>query len=574
MPLSVAAQRRALWVAFVLLTALDVISWRALWRARVPAPQTLHKAVFEYSAAGDILPRAVPWSYFMLPQPYFPKADVLVTPPGHPILVTLGAQSPVRALDVDVYEQRVPPLLQVQPRAEGPFLTLLRSEDGTPFTKPMRQVPPAGAALSSLERCFVPPGPLRISLRQTEKALTVTAGTCAWSFESDPSAVLIDAFGSSARFELLNESSHAPASTRVWVLVLVILASLVHRAGLRNARFVGTDAAGVVTVLLASLVSPLWLMLWGIKGVVGLVILAADLVSRARRSAPWRWGLAAGSLAVAAAAMTLDAHSLAALNTAYNEHDMGDDPAPLRASARSTLPPPDHTTHLVMGYSNVNGQALGRGAYGPGALDGVLQRACGSQRVFARSAVDGANGCFMAPVWNAQTTALDRLQTRIYFGGFNDDLTPPPSHFAIWISTVLGILPTKDPYPRPMLLWEAGARANLEEHRREELLGCLSSMLESGGRSSFIHVYDLATFDLGVPRRFGRDRWELARKHAVASRGGQYVDQRSLLPGESPVYFNDLSHLSEVGYRVLAQNLCTLVGQPVQDPSTASSEAP
>jgi hypothetical protein len=403
--------------------------------------------------------------------------------------------------------------------------------------------------------CWGDTEPVVVTLAQGD-ALEVRAGRCAWSLPGPAAEVTVVSPESTARLDETGEGLLAASRVRWWLLALLVLASVASRLALARTAWIGVDVAAVLTVLAASAVTPLWVLAWALKGLAG-AALGAWLVARAAWSSRrWRWALGGGLGVVLAAFITVDPRWVVELNTAFN-HLWANKDAPGRTgNARASTTPGPDATHLVVGYSAVNGSGLGTGAYGQGALDRHLQRTCGGDGTsFARHALDGANLCFMAGTWNQVAATLPRLTRRVFYGGFNDDLTAPVGRVGVWLATVLSVLPSSNPAPRYNLAWERGARANLVDGRRDELLACLER-LAAGHPAPLTYVYDVGTFDLGHARRFGRDRWVVEKRRVVEAAGGNLVDLKSLLPGESPVYFNDVTHLSEVGYQEVARNLC------------------
>ena len=548
---------RILLAVFAVLTLVDVFSFRALWRGYVTNETAVQKAAFENQADGSITARAVKWGYAMFPQPYFASPSALILPPGYPMLVTTDAVSN-NAFQLHVYEERAPAMIMVKATGAAHFEALLADGSGNPVLEPVGDAPPARAAFDGLVGCFENKEDIRFFFNQGPQ-LTVTAGRCKWTVATSNAQVLVDPFAASARLELETAAAFASLGTRWWLVLLVMLASIIHRFSMKNASWVGTDATATLFVCIASAVTPLFVVIWCAKGILGLLIAAWQVLSLARRNRRWRMAL--GSLAAVGVvlALTVDPRKVWELNTVINER-VSDDGHPSRLHGRSAARPPDATTHLVLGYSMVNGAALDKGAYGDGALDSVLQKTCGDERIhFARHALDGANGCFMRKAWNDLTPGMPSLKQRIYFGGFNDDLTAPATRLSVWISTIVGVLPTRNPYPRPLTLWGSAATSNLDTERMADLMSCVEELAANGGNAPLMHVYDLASFDLGHPRLWNREVWMEARRKAVESHGGKFVDMRTLLPRESPVYFNDVSHLSEVGYQALARGLCALM---------------
>jgi len=205
----------------------------------------------------------------------------------------------------------------------------------------------------------------------------------------------------------------------------------------------------------------------------------------------------------------------------------------------------------------VNGAALQRGAYSSGAFDAVLQAECGQATVVSRHSLDGANACFMAAEWNALASSLPELRQRIFLGGFNDDFTPRlPFMQLVWIG-LMGWIPSTDPFPHDMDVWRHFSAGNLAT--TPTLLDCTRALAAAVPSAPLLHVYDLTSADLGRPRQFGREAWVALRREAVESAGGRFVDQRELIPLQSPIYFNDYVHPSEVGYHVMARALCPLL---------------
>ncbi|MEW5852360.1 MAG: hypothetical protein AB2A00_26455 [Myxococcota bacterium] len=543
---------RALWLAFAALTVLDVASWHSLLRAWQPAGNAISKAVFIYARdehgqpTSHITARATAWSYTMLPQPAFSDENALTVPPGYPVMART-AEGGATEMRVELYEARSPLLLQVRSAGtSAPFETLLVDESGTATREPMLDTPPPMARLQTLLTCFSAQEPVVFHVRQGAQ-LQVEAGRCRWDLPVVTAELALSSADSSMLIQRVAGAPLAETRWRWWLLVLVALASVVHRLALRTPAWVGTDATAVVVVFAASWLTPLWIALWAVKGAAGCALLAATVVMKARVSPRWRAGALTGVVG-GGALLWVGPQGFAELNTRFNHWNAsGNMPG-------SSTAPASGTTHLVLGYSTVNGAALDEGGYGKGALDGVLQEVCGGPGItYARHAVDGANHCFIADTWSQVARGLPTTRQRIFVGGFNDDLTAPATRLSIWLGTLLAFVPSRA-LPRPHDTWAACSVANLEAPRRAELLSCVERVAAEG--PPLVHVYDVASFDLGHARRFGRDAWLAERRAAVEKRGGIFVDGRELMPGESPVLFNDMVHPSEVGYRVMMNELC------------------
>lgn len=526
---------RTVHVAFALLTLADAGAWHDLVEAVRPAG--VAKAAYERDPGKPITVRALDWQYKMLPAPSFIDERTLVVPPGQPIVVSRD----VKPFRWRQYEDRGAPFVLVV--AEGGAAHLARDGDGRPVLERLGESPPPVSRLLDLLGCF--DADQEVAFDVTPGA--VQAGRCRW--DGVPSGdVVVQAPHSPARIEVAAPLSLGERTPRWWLLALVLLGSVLGRLVLRSAAWAATDAAGTLLVLGLSFVTPFWIVLWCAKDGAGALAGAVALA----RGAKGRALLAGTALVVVAAAWWVDPVRVAATNTAFNERSAG-------RPGDTSLSPPQGTTHVVLGYSVVNGAALARGSYGEGALDQQLAKVCGRPgRVFARHAVDGANACFMADHWNEKAAALPALRQRVVLVGFNDDLTAAATRWQLWVRTLVGLLPLADPQPRLLSTWDLGAKANLEPARAAELLACLER-LARGTKAPLLVVNDLPSFDLGRERAFGRQAWAPLRLVAVEGAGGSLVDMRALLPGESPVYFNDVVHPSEVGYQAMAAALCPLL---------------
>ncbi len=553
-----------LWMAFGLLTLMDGCALRALWWLHEPARGTVEKTVYEFDdATGHIIPRGVAWGYPMLPQPRWLTAEVLLLPPGFPVSVFTTVEQ--AAFGVLVYEDRTPLLVQVT-RPDGVVVTLLR-RNGEPVLEPMTTTPPPVAALLPLVDCVAPDAPLAWTFAQDAATLRIQTGVCSWELAGDHHQVTVDSYATSARLDVESPALQAGFYLRWWMLLLLLAASMVARLGLKNATWIGMDATATVITAAASLVTPLFFVIWLLKGAVGLALgaWAAWLATRTRRRL--RVFVLGGVAAGVVAAVTVDPVWLAERYTVLLERDHLGEQAPNFALGRVASRIPANTTHLALGYSTVNGAALHRGAYAHKAWDAILAAQCGTpQTVYARHALDGGNTCLLGNAWATLSLSLPALKHRVFTGGFNDDLVPPPLHPGALVSLLAGTVPSQQAYPQPMAAWEVVARANLQPDRVASSVACAGALARAG--APLVHVQDVSSFDLGIPRRFGREAWVKHRKAAVEAAGGTYVDMRTLIPGESPVYFNDYVHPSEVGYVVMARALCPLLA------GTPSKETP
>jgi hypothetical protein len=546
--------RRVLVATFLLLGALDVFAWRGLIVTHAPDPASVSKVVF----AGESKPiRAenVAWQYPMLPQPSFIDGHTLVVPPGYPIAF-MRSES-LKGLEVELYETRTPAMILVERDSTGALAFLGLDENGAPRVRDVGDAPPSITEILALQSCYGDGETVRFTVK-LEEPLAVTGGRCTWELASSTGRVIVDSPDSSSHIEAIIGSRFATFGIRLWLLVLLFAASLLHRAPFMNTRFIGTDGTAVVAVLAASFVAPVWIVLWGMKFAVGMLFGALELAKLAMRRKSVRVPLVALLLAVVGLGAFVDPAAVAKANNRFNQRG--------KASVDTSVSPSPHTTHLVLGASMVNGAALAHGAYGDGALDQVLARECASaDRSYARFAIDGGSACFMRDMWNETYASLPDLKERTFFGGFNDDMTAPASKVGVWLSTVVGVLPSNDPRPRAHAVWQMAAEANLRDSRIDELTQCLGGVAADMSHAPLTHVYELGTFDLGRARRFGRERWAIERQRVVEANGGRFVDIRALLPGESPVYFNDFSHLSEVGYAAVARSFCA-ARPPVEGP--------
>ena len=227
------------------------------------------------------------------------------------------------------------------------------------------------------------------------------------------------------------------------------------------------------------------------------------------------------------------------------------------------------TTHFIVGYSTVNGAAAGRGAYGSSALDQMMEARCGANKTFGRHAVDGGNICLLAPKWNSIADGLNELEHRLFFGGFNDDMTPSLKSLKTLMPTIVALVPVGDPFPNMEDMWRRSSLSNVQDASvANQSADCIRSLVSHRSPTPFTFVYDLGVFDLGHPRLYGRDGWVKRRKEAVEREGGAFIDMRTLMPEESLLYFNDFVHPSEIGYRVLGDALC----EAFDEPDTAKNE--
>jgi hypothetical protein len=376
----------------------------------------------------------------------------------------------------------------------------------------------------------------------------VAAGTCAWFVPGIGHRLIVSSPEGAVRIDA--DFDLGARSTSFGLVVFLLFLSLVTRVALVRPSLFGADVAAVLLVLVASFVTPLWIVLFLGKAFFGAVVLAFVALRRAWPRPMMRAMLLAALVLVVVAVATFDLGRLARINTAFNEGAIGLDPI--------STTQPANTTDLVLGASLVNGAALAKGAYREGALDAALGRACGNEeRRFARWALDGANTCFSLASWRAAQEALPALRTRIGFVGLNDDMTVPTSAKGAWLGSIMGILPNPDREQKTHTAWAQAAAVNLDESRRGELSRCLRELVASH-EAPLTEVYELATFDLGHARAFGREAWVDVRRAIVEDGGGRFVDMRTLLPGESPLYFNDFSHLSALGYEAVAKGLCAL----------------
>lgn len=523
----------ALNVAFALLTLVDLASWRNLLR---PVESThVSRVVWEADAQGNVDPRVVEWKYTMLPQPSAVDEQSVVIPPGYPVMVS---GTPWRWR---LYEERGPVLVAALGSQATRYLALDQNHE--PVVQPLGRDPPPLDVLT-LQRCFREDEEMDFLVHRD----TITGGRCRWNGVGGTGWV-VQSPVSSSRVEAEGDLVLGQRSWHGWLVVLVLLGSMIGRWAMRGGAWMATDATLVIGVFALSLHSPLWLVLWLIKNGVGAVVLVGLVLLRAWKGWRGKAAILAAGMVMGVALWTIDPVQLASLNTGFNER------AAHLPSGASTSPS-TQTTHLVLGYSLVNGASLSSGAYGTHATDAEIALECGmASGNVARYAMDGTNACFMVERWNQVASGLPNLRQRIHVGGFNDDLTAPVSRLGLWMGTILSVMPLAHPTPQFLKTWESGAQANLQPDRMNALLQC-NNRLATGSPAPLLYVQDLATFDLGGPRRFGRVQWEGPRRSVVEEAGGRYLDMRELLVGESPVYFNDFSHLSQLGHEALARGLC------------------
>lgn len=569
-----ARARRVLLGTFLLFTLLDVFAWRSLVFTHAADDASVSKVVFEQGEAG-LVASLEPWQYPMLPQPAFKDDATLSVPPGYPIAFTRSSVN--HALVLDLYETRTPPMLLVDQTADAGgapadgarpdartlgFLTV--DSEGRAIVRPVGNMPPRIDEILALGACFAEDADVRFSVT-LDSPLTVTGGACTWSVPTTAARLIVDSPDSSMVVTGQGGSRFAGVSFRLWLLAILTLLSIVHRAAFLRPRHIGTDGTAVVAVLAASFVAPVWIVLWGAKCAVGLCFGVVAAIRHAIAHPRWRAPLGAVAAALFILPLVVDPLAIAQANNRFNQRG--------KASVDTSVSPPAATTHLVLGASMVNGAALARGAYGEGALDQVLGRTCGGpDHVTARHAIDGGSACFLRDTWRETARALPDLQRRTFFGGFNDDMTAPASSTGVWLSTIVGVIPSHDPRPRSHAVWQMAAEANLRPDRQTAMMECLTGVAADVPTAPLVHVYELGTFDLGRPRRFGREAWTNVRQDAVVRAGGRFIDIRALLPGESPMYFNDFSHLSEIGYAAVASEYCKDDG--VTGPASAGSDAP
>jgi hypothetical protein len=537
--------RRILFATFLFLGVLDVFAWRGLVVTHAPDPKSVSKVVFEGDAAAFRVEN-VAWQYPMLPQPSFTDDHTLAVPPGYPI--AFMRSDTLRGLEIELYESRTPAMILVERDSMGALAFLGVDESGAPHVRATADGPPSIAEILALASCFDETDVLRFSVT-LDATVRITGGRCTWEVASSTGRVIVDSPDSSSHIEATSGSHFATFDMRLWLLVLLFAASMLHRAPFMNTRFIGTDGTAVVAVLAASFVAPVWVVLWGLKFAVGLLFGLIAVVKLAVQRPRVRVAAVVTLFVVVGFSAFLDPTALAKANNRFNQRG--------KADVDTSVSPAPQTTHLVLGASMVNGAALAHGAYGDGALDQVLARECSApDRTWARYALDGGSACFMRDMWRDTSSSLPALKDRSFFGGFNDDMTAPASRVGVWVSTAVAVLPNSDPRPRAHAVWQMAAEANLRDARVDDLMECLGDVARDAPHAPLTHVYELGTFDLGRARRFGRERWAAERQKTVEAAGGRFVDIRALLPGESPIYFNDFSHLSEVGYATVARSFC------------------
>jgi hypothetical protein len=565
-----AAAQRALLIVFVVITVVDVLSFRSLFVTVAADEEVVHKAVFERDA-GNVVARAVPWHYPMVPHPVAYDVRTVQLPPGYPILLNTGGDDSIDALDVRIYEQPAVALIMVRPAGGATFFAATVDEAGQATLAEVRTEAPTVAASAAVTACFDgdAAGTDRVfQLKHTGGSWTLAAGRCRWTLPTEAAEVLVTS-QASARVEMSGERDVGDRSFELLVFLLVVFGSLLSRWALQGVAFFLTDAVATFFVFAVSFFSPMWLLLWGLKAAAGAAVLGwrgLQLVRRSRKGQMIAGGAAAVAVLVVVVVDPVEAAAwytdlMADMQIAAMEAEDDREEAPI-----------DSASHLVLGYSTVNAAAAGRGAYGSAALDRVLQRTCGDGRTFARHGTDGANICLMAETWNEVSRAHPGLQQRVFVGGFNDDIAPSLRSLRTVIPSFLALIPAADPFPSVEAAWAETANANVNvQSNVDRALGCIGAVASEGGPSGFTYVYDLGIFDLGRARGYGRDQWVTYRRQAVEAAGGRFVDLRDLLPGESLAYFNDFVHPSEVGYELMAEALCDQMGAP---PPGAPAPAP
>lgn len=563
------AVRNAVWVAFAVITLFDVASWRGLYRTVAHQPEVVDKAVFELQDDGSLTARAVPWHYPMVPHPAAFDEHTFLMTPGYPVYLRVG-EGGLDRFDLRIYEEPAVALVLVRPEGEEHFSAL--SVAGAPgslastLTPVVTEAPPITAS-AAVNGCFPAAEgaaeDLVYELAHQGGRLVVTAGTCRWEIPAPKLDVVITS-QASARLEMRGEADIGTWSWTWWILLLVVLGSLASRLALANIAWVLTDAVATLFVFAVSLFAPVWILIYGLKAAFGALVGAVRLIQLARADRRWRIGLGSALGLAVVAALVIDP---AAAGAWYTQRLADAQIAAMNSVDDRKDIKIEDTTHLVLGYSTVNAAAAGRGAYGSAALDQVLQRTCGEGRVWNRNGVDGANICMMADAWNEQSRGQEKLQHRVFIGGFNDDISPSLRNLKTLLPSVMALVPAMEPFPSVEAAWHRSAGDNvINESRVAESLACLERAATSGGASKLTYIYDLGIFDLGRARGHGRTAWETYRRQTVEKAGGRYVDLRDLLPGESLMYFNDFVHPSEIGYQLLADRICRLLdGAPLEE---------
>ncbi len=570
-----AAAQRALLIVFALVTLFDVLSFRSLFVTVEADEGVVHKAVFE-RAAGNVVARAVPWHYPMVPHPVAYDVRTVQLPPGYPLLLNTGKlpEGPgIDALDIRIYEQPAIALLMVRPQAAATFRALTVDDTGQPLLTEVLGEAPTISVSAAVNACFErgeADDPRLFHLRHHDEQWQVTGGRCTWAL-STPSAEVVITAQASTRIEMTGARDVGDTSFELLVFLLVIFGSLLSRWALRGVSFFLTDAVATFFVFAVSFFSPMWLLLWGLKAAAGALVLAWRGLQIVRRSTRGQI-VGGGAVAIGAVvAIVVDPVEAAAW---YTDLMADMQIAAMQAEDDRAETPIDKASHLVLGYSTVNAAAAGRGAYGSAAVDQVLQRTCGEGRTFARHGTDGANICMMAETRNGETRAQEHLEERVFIGGFNDDIAPSLRSLRTVIPSFLALVPAADPFPSVEAAWAKTADANVNvQSNVDRALGCISTVASLGGNSRFTYVYDLGIFDLGRARGYGRDQWVSTRRQTVEAAGGRFVDLRDLLPGESLAYFNDFVHPSEVGYELMAKALCDQLGTAGERPKAPPAEA-
>lgn len=545
------------------MTLVDIASWRQLIVVVQPAEEKIQKAIFELDAQDRILPRGVAWHYPMRPQPAALDKRTVLMPPGYPLMLHLGHRT-IQQVDFRIYQKPNAAAIMVRnPDAKKtPYSILSLDEDGAPLVRELLHQAPPYTESKALLQCF--DGDVQneahvvYTFRQNRQQLDIQGGTCHWQIPGNQFDVVVTS-QASARLEAKGDQILGDGSFRLGMFFLVLVASLLSRAIFLRSTWITADITATFFVFLVSLVTPLWILLWGFKACIGCA--AAVLVFlRFVLYHPKRLRYLVGiGVFVTLAFFFFRPVAWIIWYTQKNADALITAMSSVDDRSQETYSP--KTTHLILGYSTINAAAAGRGAYGSAALDQVIQKECGQNQIFGRHAVDGGNLCLLSPEWNQVTDRLPHIEERLFFGGFNDDMTPALKNLKTLLPTIVALVPVGEAFPDTEDMWRRSSLGNIEDafgsRRSQE---CITSLVSHGKKLPFTFVYDLGVFDLGHPRLYGRDHWVQQRKKIVESAGGTFIDMRDLIPKESLLYFNDFVHPSEIGYRILGQTLCQSLG--------------
>jgi hypothetical protein len=541
------------------MTIVDLATWRALIFQVEPDQARIEKAVFEVGDKDLLTARAVSWHYPMRPQPAALDPMTILMPPGYPLMLHMDEQG-INWVDFRIYHEPNASVIMVRPRESpnAPFSVLGVDSAGAPTVQILAQEPPLYAQSKAVLSCFdgerSDKSAVVYSFLMKDGRLKITGGKCVWQINADQADIVMTSQGS-ARLEARGDQPLGKTTFRFSIFLLILAASVLTRAIFLRSTWISADITTTLFVFLVSLVTPLWILLWGFKSAIG-CITACLILIRFMLMSPKRWRyLAATALVGCIAAFFF--RPLAWIDWYTNKN--ADDTIAAMGSTddRQDETFVSSTTHLIVGYSTVNGAAAGRGAYGSSALDQIMRTRCGAGKTFGRHAVDGGNICLLAPKWNSIADNLDQLEHRLFFGGFNDDMTPSLKSLKTLMPTIVALVPVGDPYPNMEDMWRRSSMSNLQDASvGRQSANCIQSVIDHRKPSPFTFVYDLGVFDLGHPRLYGREQWTTQRREVVEREGGTFVDMRDLIPGESLLYFNDFVHPSEIGYRALGDELC------------------